>query len=156
MKKLLLIRHAKATHDTGFEDFERPLKPGGLQDAATIAARLKENDIVPQVIISSPALRALSTANVMAGHLSLAQPQTEMKIYDASQAALLAVVESLADASDFIALAGHNPGFSELLAYFTEDFRNMDTCAAALITFEANSWKKLSHGTGKLAYYTAP
>ncbi len=98
MKKLLLIRHAKATHDTGYEDFERPLKKSGLADAAMIAARLKADGIIPQLIVTSPALRAQSTANVMAGHLSLAQPQTEMKIYDASQAALLAVVDALPDA----------------------------------------------------------
>lgn len=156
MKKLLLIRHAKATHDTGYEDFERPLKKSGLTDAAMIAARLREDGIVPQIIVTSPALRAQSTANVMAEHLSLAQPQTEMKIYDASQAALLAVVESLPDKYDFIALAGHNPGFSELLAYLTENVRNMETSAAALITFDVDSWKEISHGMGKLAYYTAP
>src|ERR1700744_4509678 len=112
MKKLLLIRHAKATHDTGYEDFERPLKKSGLEDAGIIAARLKDNGVVPQMFISSPALRAISTANVMVEHLSLAQPQTEMKIYEASQATLLSIVHALPDNYHFIGLAGHNPGFS--------------------------------------------
>lgn len=156
MKKLLLIRHAKATHDTGYEDFERPLKPSGLEDAAMIAARLKGDGIVPQLLITSPALRAQSTANIFTEHLSLAKPRTEMKIYDASQAALLNIVTSLPDNYDFIGLAGHNPGFSEVLSYLTNDFRDMETCAVALITFDVDSWAEIGHGTGELTYYTAP
>jgi len=156
MKKLLLIRHAKATHDNDYQDFERPLKHSGLQDAVMIAKRLKENGIAPQIMITSPAVRAQSTANIIVEHLSLAQPQTDMNIYDATQAALLTLVTALPDDFEFIGLAGHNPGFSELLAYLTNDFREMPTCAAALISFDADTWQEITHGSGKITYYTAP
>jgi phosphohistidine phosphatase len=65
MKKLLLIRHAKATHDIGYADFERPLKPSGMEDAELMAFIVKKNGTVPQIIITSPALRTQSTADIL-------------------------------------------------------------------------------------------
>ena len=156
MKKLLLIRHAKATHETGYADFERPLKYSGLQDAAVMAARLHEHGLIPQLLISSPALRAITTANIFTEHLSLPQPGTDIHIYDADQDTLTDVVRELPDTHDFIALTGHNPGFSQLLYYFTKKLRDMETCATVLITFKQKKWVDLSIYSGEITYYSSP
>jgi len=156
MKKLLLIRHAKATHETGYADFERPLKQSGLQDAADMASRLVAQSIIPQLVISSPALRTLTTANIFAEHLSLQQPHTDKKIYEADQGTLITVVNELPDDYDFIALVGHNPGISELFYYLTGQMKDMETCALALIEFAMAEWDDINNYSGKLIYYDSP
>jgi phosphohistidine phosphatase len=156
MKKLLLIRHAKAVHAAGYTDFERPLKRSGLQDAAVMAARLQEHSIIPQILISSPALRTIATANIFAEHLSLPKPETDRDIYEADQGALAAIVNELPDAHSFIGLVGHNPGISDLLYYLTAEVRGMATCSLVLIEFDVNEWKAIGHNSGKLLYDDSP
>jgi phosphohistidine phosphatase len=142
MKKLLLIRHAKATHETGYKDFERPLTPSGLQDAA--------------IMISSPALRTISTAHVFTQHLAVPNAEEIKSIYDADVDDLVEVVNDLDDASDFTALVGHNPGISQLLHYLTDQIEEMATCAVALIEFNVTSWSNIASATGKLVYFDYP
>jgi len=154
MKKLLLIRHAKAVQETGYKDFERPLKYSGLQDAAIMAERLHQHSIIPQILLSSPSVRTLTTANIFAEHLSIPKPHTDKRIYDAEQTVLVSIVSELPDAHDFIGLVGHNPGISQLLYYLTNEFRDLETCAVALIEFDADEWGKI--GRGKLVYYSSP
>ncbi len=156
MKKLLLIRHAKATHEGGFEDFERPLVEHGLHDAALMAARLKERGDIPEILVSSPALRTLATANVFSEHLGLVHAQTNQNIYEASQQALVQVVNGLPDEYDYIGLVGHNPGISQLLYYLTDQPYDVPTCAVMLINFEVDSWAEISYNSGRLVYYDYP
>ena len=156
MKKLLLIRHAKATHETGYIDFERPLQERGLQDAAIMAARLKEKNIIPQMLVASPALRTLSTANVFSQHLAIPQLQTNKDIYEATALALTKVINTLPDEHDFIALVGHNPGMSDLLYYLTRQLHDVPTCAMMLIEFDVDSWMEIIEDAGKLVYYDYP
>jgi phosphohistidine phosphatase len=153
MKKLLLIRHAKATHETGFADFERPLTDKGLKQAELMAVRLQENSIQPQLLVASPALRTLSTANVLSQALGLPQATTNPDIYDASESTLLKVIYNLPDNTDFIALVGHNPGISQVLYYFSGAVKDVPPCAIALIEFEAESWNELYEQSGKLTHY---
>ena len=74
MKKLLLIRHAKAEKDITVKDIDRPLKYIGIQDATFMAERLKERSLIPQILITSPALRTKTTAEIFADHLLLPDP----------------------------------------------------------------------------------
>lgn len=156
MKKLLLIRHAKATHETGYIDFERPLQERGLQDAAIMAGRLKEKNLIPQILVASPALRTLSTANVFSQHLAVTQLQTNKDIYEATTLALIKVINSLPDEYDFIGLVGHNPGMSDLLYYLTRQLHDVPTCAMMLIEFDTDSWMEIIEDAGKLVYYDYP
>ena len=156
MKKLLLIRHAKATHETGYIDFERPLQERGLQDAAIMAGRLKEKNLIPQMLVASPALRTLSTANVFSQHLAIRQLQTNKDIYEATTLALIKVINALPDEYDFIALVGHNPGMSDLLYYLTRQIQDVPTCAMMLIEFDIDSWMEIIEDAGKLVYYDYP
>jgi phosphohistidine phosphatase len=156
MKKLLLVRHAKATHETGFADFERPLKPSGLQDAAIMAGRLKEHQLVPQALVSSPALRTLSTANVFSQHLELPKAGEIAGIYDATQDQLVSIITQLSNSRDFIGLVGHNPAIAQVLYYLSDEVRDVPPGAVALIEFDADSWAEVSRSTGKLVYYDSP
>jgi phosphohistidine phosphatase len=156
MKKLLLVRHAKATHETGYIDFERPLQERGLQDAAIMAGRLKEKNIIPQILISSPALRTLATANVFSQHLTIPQPQTNRVIYEATTTELVKVINGFSNDHNFIGLVGHNPGISDLLYYLTGQIQDVPTCAMILIEFDTNSWMEIIEDSGKLVYYDYP
>jgi phosphohistidine phosphatase len=156
MKRLLLIRHAKATHETGFIDFERPLQESGLYDAAVMAARLKEKGLIPQLLVASPALRTVSTANVFSQHLVIPHPQTNRAIYEATTLELVKIINALPDNHDFIGLVGHNPGMSDVLYYLTGQLQDVPTCAIMLIEFDTDSWIEIIEDSGKLVYYDFP
>ena len=136
MKKLLLVRHAKAVHDASYDDFERPLKHSGLQDAALMAERVKNASIVPQLLITSPALRTQATADIFSEHLSIAKPLENKNIYEAGQNTLLDIINAFEDKLDFVGLVGHNPGISQVLHYFTGKMQEIPPGAVALISFE--------------------
>ncbi|MBE9582886.1 histidine phosphatase family protein [Mucilaginibacter sp. JRF] len=156
MKKLLLIRHAQATHEGGFTDFERPLTPKGIREATTMAERIKAKGILPQLLVSSSALRTMGTADIFTQHLPVNKPLTNKDIYDASPKTLLKIVSQFADVADFIALVGHNPGISEILYYLTGSPQQMDTSGVALIELDIESWAEITEDAGKLLLYDAP
>lgn len=156
MKKLLLIRHAKAEQGSSFADFERSLKPRGIDDATMMAGRLKTKGIIPQLVVSSPAQRALSTAEVFSHQLATGDIQTNKAIYEASDATLFSIITGLPDEYEFIALVGHNPGISQILHYLSGEYKDVPTCTVALLEFEANSWKEVSGDSGKLVLYDDP
>ena len=156
MKKLLLIRHAKAEKETSVKDIERPLKYIGIQDAAFMAGKLKDDSRIPQIIVSSPAVRTKTTAEIFADHLLLPDPELNKAIYEASQQTLLRVINQLPAQYNFIALVGHNPGISQILYYLTGEVKEVHTSAIAEIDFEAKDWASISGGTGKLVYFSWP
>ncbi len=156
MKKLLLIRHAKAEKDTAGKDIDRPLKYTGMQDAAFMADRIRDNGIIPQVIITSPALRTKTTAEIFADHLSLPDAAINKSIYEASQQTWLKAINKLSDDYDFIAIVGHNPGVAQILYYLTGETREVHTSTVAVIDFETDDWASISGDTGKLVYYSSP
>jgi phosphohistidine phosphatase len=156
MKKLLLIRHTKATHESGFADFERPLKMSGLQDAAIMAGRLKAHSIVPQLLVSSPALRTISTANVFLQHLSITDIEENAAIYEASQEKLVDIINEFNDAHNFIGLVGHNPGIQQVLYYLTGSDYDVPPCAVALIEFDVAAWGDVASKNGRVVYYDTP
>lgn len=156
MKKLLLVRHAKASHDTGYSDFERPLKTIGIQDAEMMADRLHAGKSIPQVLVTSPSLRTLTTANIFAEHLSLPEPTPIANIYEAGTKTLLNIINELPDKYEFIGLVGHNPAVSDILNYLTGQVNDMPPGAFAVLEFEFDSWKMVSEFTGKLTWFSTP
>jgi phosphohistidine phosphatase len=157
MKKLLLIRHAEAEHSAEGGDFARPLSAKGKADVARLAQRLKTESLLPQNILSSPALRTTQTAGILTQELHLPQPQFNPNIYEASEKALLKAVNHLPDGFDFAALIGHNPGLSYLLLNLTGKVRDVPPCAAIMVVFEdADYWQEISHDSGVITYYSTP
>lgn len=160
MKQLLLVRHAKSDWDNiKLSDFERPLNKRGLINAPEMAERLRKQHIIPEHIVSSPASRAITTANFFAEVLGLDKQaiQTEENIYEASPAALLNIINKLSNEYERIALFGHNPGLTTLaMNLCNSSVYNIPTCGIMLIEFPFDDWKMISYGTGEQKMYDYP
>lgn len=158
-KKLLLVRHAKSDwNDSSLSDFERYLNPRGERDAPEMAKRLLQKGLIPQKIVSSTAVRALSTARIFADIMSINPHDIleEPKIYEAAPHVILSVINSLSNEHDYIAIFGHNPGISTVGTYLCSSGLSMPTCGMAMINFPFDDWKLVSAGTGNLEFYDYP
>ena len=160
MRRLTLVRHAKSSWDYAeLSDFERPLNARGRRDAPAMAKRLAADLERPLRLISSPALRAITTAHAFAA--ALAVPNTSIRvdprIYEATRGTLLGIVRECDDADSHVLLFGHNPGFSELALLLAPcPFSDMPTCAVATLSFDAAHWRDIRHGSGVLQRYEFP
>lgn len=121
-----------------------------------MAERLIRHDIKPQILITSPALRTLATAEIFTEYLSLPKAKEDKKIYDASRLSLLDVINSFDDKYDFIALVGHNPYIEQITQYLVGQSVAYSTCAIGLIEFEFDNWASVSSGTGTLKWHDSP
>lgn len=160
MPLLTLVRHAKSSWaDDALSDFERPLNPRGRRDAPRMARRLLEAGLKPDRLVSSPALRAITTASLFAKTFGIADTGivADPRIYEASLATLLIVVAGLDPAATSVMLFGHNPGLSELAAHLSDGpYRDLPTCAAATIAFSGSGWTSKLRGPGKLLALRTP
>ena len=160
MKQLFIVRHAKSDWgDANLRDFDRPLNHRGHKNAPEMVSRLMEKSIKPDAIVSSPALRAFTTAKYFAAgwQLPAEQLNTNANIYEASLKSLLKVINDFDAEFDQVALFGHNPGLTDLLNYLTGEYiSNMPTCSIAIIEFPFDDWKLISSGTGNLVLFDYP
>lgn len=159
MKTLYLLRHAKSNwDDTSLPDRERPLEPRGERDAAKMSKRWSQRHVKPDLIMSSPAARALATANVIAQGLDDQAKNIAVndRLYAATVGALLAIIEALDDTLDRVMLVGHNPGFTELAHHFDSKITHMPTCALADFRFEAESWASIGRARPVNTIFDSP
>jgi len=160
MKQLLIIRHAKSDWgDFNLKDFDRPLNVRGHKNAPEMVERLVAKSIVPDVIVSSPALRAFTTAKYFAAGWTFKAEHflTNSSIYEANTKTLLDVINGFDDKFDKIALFGHNPGLTDLVNYLTDEYiSNMPTCSVVIIEFPFDEWKLISGDSGKLTLFDFP
>ena len=122
-KELLLLRHGKSDWTTDTTDFDRPLNKRGKRNARQIGEWLDEQKLAPDLIISSPANRALTTAEIVCDAMGLSAHsiQTDKRIYEASLSDLRQVLSNIPDSIQRLLLVGHNPGFESLLSYLAPD-----------------------------------
>ena len=154
MKTLYLLRHAKSSWDEpGLKDFDRPLNKRGLKAAPKLGVYMLKEKIRPDVILSSPALRAKQTTNMVceaAGLSSLIN--FDERIYEASVQRLFEIVTRFEDRIEKALMVGHNPGFEELLAALTGESHRMTTAALACIELRVEKWTDLTGGVGRLVW----
>jgi phosphohistidine phosphatase len=147
MLRLTLVRHAKSSWDyPELPDFERPLNTRGRRDAPAMAKRLASEPPGPVRLVSSPALRAITTAYAFAEVLGVpaAAVRVESGIYDADAEQLLRIVHGFDDADHHVLLFGHNPGLSELAARLApQEIGELPTCAVLTLRFECRHWRDL-------------
>ncbi len=159
-KQLLLVRHAKSDWDNlKLSDFDRPLNSRGERDAPEMARRLLNKNAIPEQIVSSPAVRALTTARYFAKELGIEESEIvkEPNIYDALTFTLMDVINSLDNSYSFTALFGHNPGITSVVDNLCKtNFYDIPTCGMALIQFPFDDWSMISAGTGELVFYDYP
>ncbi len=160
IRRLTLVRHAKSSWDYAeLSDFERPLNARGRRDAPAMAKRLAAELERPLRLVSSPALRAITTAHAFAEALGLVHTaiRVEPRIYEATRGSLFGVVQEQDDADMHVLLFGHNPGFSELAQLLAPcPFSEMPTCAVATLAFELPHWRDLQPRAGTLLRYEFP
>ncbi len=160
MKTLILIRHAKSSWDNAtLSDFDRPLNDRGLRDAPHMGKRLKEKNLAPDLVISSPANRALTTCTIISETIGfpMERIQTDKAIYHASEEQLLSIVQNLPDFADQVMLYGHNPGFTDFANRLTNShIDNISTCGIVACQVSVNSWKDVQWGSGKVLFYDFP
>lgn len=158
MKTLYLLRHAKSSWaNSDLSDFERPLKSRGLEDATFIGTLIFQNQIKPDVILSSPAKRAKQTAILVRETGQLEKPiQYEERIYEASPILLLQILFGVEDSNESVFMVGHNPGFEQLINLLTGESIDLPTAGFAKISLHIDSWSEIDAGRGKLELFASP
>ncbi len=152
MKTLFLLRHAKSSwDDASLADFDRPLNERGLRTAPLMGKLMRNKDLVPDVILSSPAERASTTATLVreAGGFG-PEVTNDDRIYEASPRTLLQVAADLDDEFDTAMLVGHNPGMEGFVRLLTDSIEPMPTAALAVIDLDISRWSDLGSGAGRV------
>jgi phosphohistidine phosphatase len=146
LKTLFLIRHAKSSWgDAALPDKGRPLNDRGKRDAPRMGERLAKRDVKADLILSSPAIRALATAEIIAKKLDYKRKDivVDDRLYAVEADDLLDVIHKLADKLERVMLFGHNPELTDLAHRLSSEITHMPTCAAAEFTFDAKSWSHI-------------
>jgi len=146
MKTLFLVRHAKSSwDDTALPDRERPLADRGKRDVDKMGKRLAKRDVKPDLIMSSPAVRALATAESIASRLGCKRKDIVVndRLYAVEAEDLLDVIRGLGDKLEHVMLVGHNPALIELANDLSSEITQLPTCAIAEFTFDAKSWSDI-------------
>ena len=166
MRRLFLIRHAKAQPSVGRDDFERTLTDRGRADARRVAAALATRNMLPEVLVHSGAARAKETAEIFAAEWPRkVKLEEELGLYDATQSVLFARARALSNAHKRIGLVGHNPGLGGLAVALTGSGAQAEqqrlaakypTCAVAVLDFSVPRWEEVERSSGMLALYLTP
>lgn len=159
-KILYLVRHAKSSwDDPSLADKDRPLNARGLGSAQEMGRRLVERGQKPDLVISSPARRALTTAKKIARETGYAESGiiTDDHLYFSGTRSMVDLLENLDDKYDRVMIVGHNPAMSSLLNILCDSsVENMPTCAIATLEFDMAAWSELTMTDGELVNYDYP
>jgi len=159
MKTVLLVRHAKSSWgDQTLPDHERPLNHRGRRDAPRAGERLRERGAVPDLIVTSTAVRARSTAVILAQALDLGSDRIveDDRLYGASPEGLLDIIRALDDELASVMVVGHNPEIGELASRLSDEIAEMPTCAVAEFRFEVSDWAEVGAVVPVAVLFEAP
>jgi phosphohistidine phosphatase len=162
MKRLILLRHAKAVGKDAASDFDRVLAPDGRAQMEAIAAHLASTPC--DLALVSPSARTRETWNL--ARRPDVPVRFDQRIYEASDQQLLAVAQEADPQAGSVILVGHNPAFEELALDLVrageqgeaaERLRGgMPTASVAVTEFDVDSWRQLSRRTGRLVSFETP
>lgn len=159
-KQLLIIRHGKSDWaELGTSDFDRPLNHRGNKNAPEMAERMIRKELVPELIVSSPAKRAITTAGHFATTwaIPITSIQQEATVYEANVTALLKVINKLSNDVERVALVGHNPGLTDFINYLADaHIYNLPTAGVVVIDFLFDDWSLISQHKGSLFLFDCP
>lgn len=155
MKTLVLVRHAKAVDSAvDVADFYRSLKLRGINDAIKAGKKILQAKLKPEMVISSPAFRALETAIIFCKETKFPVEEIKIKefLYDEFDfKSALKMLSEIPDKINTCYVFGHNPDISEWTAYLSnQSYEDMPTCGISVIEIEAESWMHVSKGVGNL------
>lgn len=161
--ELLLLRHAKSDWPVDVDDFSRPLKKRGRRAAKQVGRWLHQQHLIPDTILSSPATRALATAQRVCRQLGIDESTIvcDLRIYEADAQTLLSILKTGCHGRRVL-LVGHNPGLENLLLKLVPhsiplsiNGKCLPTAALAQLAFESE-WAELSPGSAKLVALVRP
>ena len=163
-RTLILLRHGKSDWSTGEDDFDRPLKKRGKNASKLVGKWLTTNQRTPDFVITSPAKRALQTAEISCDAMDINKDNIYKRkhIYLATPEELLYVLEDCPREAKRVMLVGHNPGLEELLYYLVngritipEDGKILPTATLAILDMP-DSWGNLENGSADLEFLIRP
>jgi len=159
MKNLLLVRHAKSSwKDSALSDFDRPLNKRGKRDAPFMGKLLKKNGIKPELVIASPALRALETAEIICREMDFPKEKLiyNKKLYAAGDDEILAVINLVNDSTDTLMIFSHNPGLTDLANMLSDKYiDNIPTAGVVGLSCDGN-WSELRSQSCKFLFFEYP
>lgn len=162
MKELILVRHAKSDWtNESIKDIDRPLNERGYTDAYHLSDWYKQEYKVPQLIISSPATRAINTAFIFCRSFGIPESHVRIipELYESTARDYLKVISNLEDSVHQVMIFGHNPATTNLTNELNSDllFENIPTCGIVKIDFIHKSWKDVAEKKdGKLVINKFP
>jgi len=160
MKTLTLVRHAKSSwKDRGLSDRERPLNNRGKHDAPLMGRFVAEADVRPSQIISSPAVRAWTTARIFAAELGYPVEflQREDGLYLASLDNLLDVIATQDAGFSNLMLFAHNPGLTDFANYLVPGLTsNLPTSGVVTVNLDTDDWMLYDRPQTELVLYDYP
>ena len=149
MKTLLVLRHAKSSRsDPALDDHERPLNTRGRRDAPRMGELVREYGLIPDVVISSDAVRARLTAEaVIEAARYGGEIRLDPRLYMAGPADILSLLRTVGEKAETVMIVGHNPGLEELVAQLTGAWQDLPTAALAQIVLPIDQWRDLTLAT---------
>ena len=149
MKTLLVLRHAKSRcNDPALDDHERPLNKRGRRDAPRVGVLVREYGLIPDLIISSDAVRARVTAEAVAEAARYAgEILLDPHLYLAGPADILSLLRTVRENADTVMIVGHNPGLEKLVEQLTGERQDLPTAALAQIGLPIDQWRDLKRST---------
>ncbi len=144
-RTLLIVRHGKSAWDkTGVPDHDRALTKRGKHDAKRMGQELQARGLVPDVVLTSTALRARDTAQRMARAGDFhAEVIEEAPLYGGEEEEVLGMLAALGPEVETAMIVGHNPLFEDLLALLTGERATLTTANVAVVTFPIDDWHQL-------------
>ncbi len=159
-RQLTLLRHAKSSwDDAALKDRDRPLNERGERDAPVMGRRLLARGARPTLMLTSPAVRARRTAQIIAREIGYPQEflQREEDLYLASPDDIVAVIARQDSSFRDIIVCGHNPGLTELANRLTgAGIDNVPTAGVVVIGLDLKSWADLDGAEGDLLLFDYP
>src|SRR5262245_142750 len=159
MKTLLVLRHAKSSwSDPALDDHERPLNKRGRRDGPRMGELLRQYGLIPELVISSDAVRARLTAEAVAEAARYAgEILLDRHLYMADPADILSVLRKIPGNAKTVMIVGHNPGLEELVEQLTGEQQDLPTAALAQIVLPIDQWRDLKlSARGTLLGYWRP
>ena len=159
-RKLFIIRHGKSSWDhQGLDDIDRPLAERGILNAEEMAKRLAQKGLIPELLISSPASRALNTALIMARFWMLKPSalQIHEPLYDAYISNIEKVVSGTPSKVQSVAIFGHNPSWTAYANEFlSSPLDNLPTAGVVVVTLESDKWNRIGRHQVKAIHVDYP
>ena len=160
MKELIIARHAKSSwKNSALADIERPLNKRGYSDANNMAKFLNQKSSKPDMVLTSPAVRAFTTAMIYSRHQNINFKKfiVLQLLYSGTINDIIKFLRTLPESVNTVLIFGHNPTFTTLANNISDaDIDNIPTSGIVSIQFDTDEWNLIAEKKGKVNYFHYP